>query len=319
MATLKEFLEDSELGSYHKVFPALTIPTIETQDADGYLKVMALAAIEQVKYLETFSGIPLEVLYENIGQRHKASNLLAMSSFRKLPGGSGSGLGLVAMPGETGGGMYEHAFLNLPTISTTEEESFPQALWNVQVSVIRRQTDWLKTLSGIYAEKLQELPQEPSFLQIFLDTVVEFVAGEVLRRLVHLLPGETPPEEWAEAAVSFVGEFILNAWEYLKKYYNETCKILDQMCEENDELLSLVKNSENYMLRAAALTQHEATAKNIIELITGLEDKASKIIPSENTSLSDVVAAIEALAMRDEVIDFGGVHVSMHSKVITEP
>ena len=46
---IKEYLEQSELGSYKKVFPELTIPTLG-DDADGYLRTIAACAIEQVNF-----------------------------------------------------------------------------------------------------------------------------------------------------------------------------------------------------------------------------------------------------------------------------
>ena len=123
MATLKEFLEESELAAFQKVFPALTIPTIETQNADGYLKAMTQAAIEQVKYLNTFAGVPLEVLYENIGQRHKASNVLALSMLRKKSQDSSTsrgGLDLIDIPDDLVAGDYSNAFLPIKADKSTK-------------------------------------------------------------------------------------------------------------------------------------------------------------------------------------------------------
>lgn len=48
-------------------FPSLDIPSIVTEDADGYLKTIAQAAIEQVKFLSVYSGMPLAALYSQAG------------------------------------------------------------------------------------------------------------------------------------------------------------------------------------------------------------------------------------------------------------
>ena len=113
MSDIREYLEDSELRSYNKTFPSLTVPALGL-DADGYLKTLAEAAIEQVKFLNAYAGIPLDVLYENIGQKHKASNLAALSMFRKRTQDEGTtsrGLELVDIPDDAITGTYSNAFL----------------------------------------------------------------------------------------------------------------------------------------------------------------------------------------------------------------
>ena len=87
MSDIKTFLEESELAGYGKTFPTLSVPALGG-DTAGYLKTLAECAIEQIKFLNAYGGVPLDVLYENIGQRHKASNLAALSMFRPSTHGS---------------------------------------------------------------------------------------------------------------------------------------------------------------------------------------------------------------------------------------
>ena len=57
-------IQFSDVNSFNsRNFPILNIPSIETEDANGYLKAIAQAAIEQIRFLNTYSGMPLAALY----------------------------------------------------------------------------------------------------------------------------------------------------------------------------------------------------------------------------------------------------------------
>ena len=309
MGDVRQYLQESELGTYQKVFPALSVPTLG-EDAEGYMKTIAEAAIEQVKFLNTFSGIPLEVLYENVGQRHKASNMMLLSILRKLDTATGDGLNMVQVEGETGG-SYESLFAEFAA-----SEEFSETLWKKQTAVINRQSDWLKTLSGVYAEKIANLPQQPSMLKMFVNYLVEFIITEGVQRIVLRnipdLPGNV--EDYAATLISFFSGALLELWKYIKDYYNETCKILMQMVEENDALCQLDASYDNYRLRTDTLQQHEDAAKNIIELITGLEAKFEKVNPDQG--LQSLIDVLETISYNEEFIDLAGVRVALRSKLI---
>ena len=122
MSDVKEYIQQSELGTYAKTFPALSVPTLGS-DAEGYMKNIAEAAIEQIKFLNTFAQIPVEVLYENVGQRHKASNMLALSILRKKSQDSSTsrgGLDMIDIPDDLVAGDYSNAFLPVKADKTTK-------------------------------------------------------------------------------------------------------------------------------------------------------------------------------------------------------
>lgn len=57
-------------------FPSLSVPTIGTQDADGYLKAIAEASIEQVRFLNTYAGVNLSALYTQSGSLTDSEEML---------------------------------------------------------------------------------------------------------------------------------------------------------------------------------------------------------------------------------------------------
>lgn len=287
-------------------------------DTEGCIATIAAASIEQVKFLNTFAGIPLEILYENVGQRHKASNLMLLSLLKQCEtAGAGDELGLIRINGETGG-MYEGL------IAEVDGGKMPDVVWSSQNEVIKKQTAWLRTLSGTYAEKLANLPKQPSWWSVLGDTVVDWVTDNVIESLVGKLIGEVV-EETEEIAkkrlilmqvFTFLWEYGTNAWEYVKKYYNDTCKICDTMADENDALLKMTNTLEHYDLRTRTLQQHDNAAKNIIELITGLEKQMENVVPTTDSYLP-IVEALQALSYQDQEVDFGGVRVALRSKLLT--
>ena len=311
MGTVKEFLEDSELGKFENVFPVLTVPTLGS-DADGYLRTLAACAIEQVKFLNSYAEIPVATLYENVGQRNKANNLAVLSFLRKT-GNTGEGLGLITIPGEQVG-----------SYSANNETDCPEALWATQTEVVKRQSDFLTTISGTYAEKLAALPQQPSWWGVLFDSAVEYAVGWLGDTLVGAVVGTAANA--AEATqklnvirqlVAFSTEFAFNAWDYVKTYYNDTGLICMQMKAENDALCALPRSRENYALRAQTLIQHDATMKNLIELIDALEKDAQKALPQE--SLTALVQAVQDLRFNGTSLQFPNGHVvTMVGPTITQ-
>jgi len=59
-----------------KAFPSLTVPTITSQDADGYLKAIAEAAAEQIRFLNAYAGVNLSALYTQTGSFSDSEEML---------------------------------------------------------------------------------------------------------------------------------------------------------------------------------------------------------------------------------------------------
>ena len=203
------------------------------------------------------------------------------------------------------------------TTTTTSEpaDTLPQALWDTQTAVINRQSDFLMTISGTYAEKLANLPQQPSWWSVLADSLIEYTVGGIAEYLGSHFIGEAAEDAAAivsranvvRQVIAFLTEFAFNAWEYLKKYYNDSGKICMQMKEENNALAALTKSESNYLLRTSTLTQHEATIKNLIELIDALEKDMQNALPKD--SMSALIQAIQDLRFNGASLQFPDGHV----------
>lgn len=245
---------------------------------------------------ECFQGLGAAALY----------NVAADAPFsggQDAPTASGSG---------SGGGSSEEP-VEPPVV-----ETLPDALWTAQTEVIKRQSDFFMTISGTYAEKLKALPQQPGWGSVLWDTIVEYSIGWIGDTLVTRLAGkvvETAAETTARLNIirqvaAFVTEFLVNAWSYIKDYYNETGKICMQMTAENDALCDLPNSRENYSLRTATLQQHDATAKNLIELVDELERKIQDTIPPNmSQDFTALVQAIQDLRFNGASLQFPNGHV----------
>lgn len=241
---------------------------------------------------ECFQGLGAAALY----------NVAADAPFsggQEPPTASGSGAG-------SGGGSSEEP-IEEPVV-----ETLPDALWTAQTEVIKRQSDFLMTISGTYADKLKALPQQPSWWTVLGDSLLAWGVDELLGIFIHgadAAADATPVSRALEMFVSFLVEFTFNAWDYIKDYYNETGKICMQMKSENDALCALPNSRDNYLLRTATLQQHDATSKNLIELIDALEQdlrRAMQPLPQDFTAL---VQAIQDLRFNGSSLQFPDGHV----------
>ena len=289
MSDIREFLRDSEIGSYQKTFPVLSTPTLGT-DAEGYMKTIAEAAIEQVKFLDTFSGIPIEVLFENVGQRHKASNLMLLSTLQLTDApGSGDGLELIRLPGETSG-SYESI---LQGVTDSEPDEITELLWQAQNILLERQISYLKDIKDTYAEKRQDLPQGFSmrnFVQSdFFKWAVEFaltlIPGEIDDTLYKLL------QEHAHKVIGW-------ALVWLQKAYYAGSRLCAAMADENAYLLKLENSVENYRLRSNVITQHDVSIQSLLQQVALAESQAAEMAAKQTIDEEKRVFMKEALSER---------------------
>lgn len=198
--------------------------------------------------------------------------------------------------------------------AAAESSKFPDELWETQTEVINRQSEFLMTISGTYADKLAALPQQPSWWTVLLDSAVDYGVGWITDTILgKVLEGATEAAEVTQKVnvirqiLAFLTEFAFNAWDYIKKYYNDTGLICMQMKEENNALTKLPKSAENYALRTNTLLQHETTVKNLIELIDVLEKDMKNALPQD--SLAALVQAVKDLRFNGESLQFPDGHV----------
>lgn len=297
MSSLIDFLNTSEIGSYQKTFPALTVPTLGTT-ADDYIKNLAECAIEQTRFLNTFAGLPLEVLYENVGQRHKASNIMAAAILKKT-GNGGTDLGIIDIPGEEAGGTYSNIF---SSEKETENETFSDLLWTAQNRLIERQITYLKDIKDTYAEKRQDLPQGfsmRSFVQSdFFKWAVEFaltlIPGEIDDTLYKLL------QEHAHKVIGW-------ALVWLQKAYYAGSLLCAAMADENAYLLKLEKSLENYKLRSNVITQHDQSIQSLLQQVALAESQAAQMAAKQTIDEEKRAFMKEALSERTFECPYSGI------------
>lgn len=287
MSDLREFLRDSEIGGYQKTFPTLSTPALGS-DADGYMKTIAEAAIEQVKFLNTFSGIPLEVLFENVGQRHKASNLMLLSTLQLTEtAGSGDGLDLIRMTGETGG-SYESILQGV-----TESGEIPDMLWKAQNILLERQISYLKDIKDTYAEKRQDLPQgfsmrnfvQSDFFKWAIEFALTLIPGEIDDTLYKLL------QEHAHKVIGW-------ALVWLQKAYYAGSMLCAAMADENAYLKKLENSVENYRLRSNVITQHDQSIQSLLQQVALAESQAAQMAAKQTIDEEKRAFMKEALSER---------------------
>lgn len=289
MSDLREFLQDSELGGYQKTFPTLSTPTLGS-NADGYMKTIAEAAIEQVKFLNTFSGIPLEVLFENVGQRHKASNLMLLSALKLADDASGGdGLASIRMGGELTG-SYESAFQLSPD---TEEENFNESLWTAQNKLLERQISYLKDIKDTYAEKRQDLPQGFSMRSFVQSDFFKWAVSFALT----LIPGEIDDAIY-QALQEHAHKVIGWALVWLQKAYYAGSLLCAAMADENAYLLKLEKSLENYKLRSTVITQHDQSIQSLLQQVSLAESQAASMAAKQTIDEEKRAFMKEALSER---------------------
>ena len=228
--------------------------------------------------------------------------------------------GAEGQPVSGGGGVPA-----LPAAGDAAAGAIPPALWAAQTVTIQRQSDFLRTLSGTYAEKLAALPAQPGWWAVVGDSVLEWFTGNLTDWLLDGFVGDVVDAgadvlmkiNIIKQIADFLIEFSFNAWDYVKLYYNEVSKICMDMVSENDALCQLEPSYQHYDVRNATQQQHDATMKNIVALIDALEKDMKNALP--NDEMKQLVSGIEALQFNDQEIDFGGVRVALRSKLITEP
>lgn len=263
---IKEYLEDSELGSYHKVFPELTIPTLGS-DADGYLQTIAACAIEQVKFLNSYAGVPLEVLYENVGQRHKASNLSLLAMLRKT-GNAGDGLGLITLPGESEGAYSAY---NAGAVSAD--------IWTAQNNLIEQQNVYLDDVKATFADKRQHLKvgfDMSDFVNSeFFKDFSQAIVAKLVDWITDVIPG-WKDDVILDTIAAYGSRAIGLGLIWLNKQFLAGSQLCERIKEENLQLLKVSATFDLYRLRSDIISQHDNTIQSLLSQIALVETQLMK-------------------------------------------
>lgn len=288
MGTLRTFLETSELATYQKVFPSLTIPTIETQDADGYLKAMTQAVIEQVKYLNTFADIPLEVLYENIGQRHKASNVVAAAMLKKT-GTQGEGLGLISILDDNEGSYSSIMTTISETGETPDALTISADMWRAQSNLIEQQNAYLDDIKETFTQKRDEMGDNFDMKEFTESDTFKALVGAAIQKIIDLITDFIPgviDDAIVDTIASYAPRAIGWGLVWLKKHLTAGAILCERMKEENLQILTVTASFEMYRLRSTVISQHDLTIQSLLSQVAQVEAQVMKDLSWEKATAS---------------------------------
>lgn len=277
MGTVKEFLEDSELGKFGKVFPKLTVPTLGA-DADGYLRTLAACAIEQIKFLNSYSDIPVATLYENVGQRNKANNLALMASVRKT-GSAGDGLGLIAIPGEQEG-----------SYSAYNAGKIPDDLWQAQHNLLEQQNAYLDDVKATFTDKRQNLKVGFDMEAFVSSDVFKAISESIVSRLVDwitdIIPG-VQDDLIFDTVAKYTPRAIGLGMIWLQKQFLAGAVLCERMKEENLQLLKAPQTFDMYRMRSEIISQHDMSMQSMLSQIALVETQLMQDVSGSGETSSE--------------------------------
>ena len=342
-----------------RVFPSLSTgsaPTIEETDVE---KKCLIAIVNQnaemLKFLNALQGIPVVALLQNLGGVRRAANVSALMMAEKIEGVTGADtLNIINIKGETGG-AYQNVMLSASGGASTPEEPLGNeeeltAIWQVQTewlnAEILRLTDMLGILEG---SQTVDMPDGDGSRGLW-SSLMASLAGLYARWALPI--GQfIAVMEALEAGVTLAGyayALYKRFWvekETLRNLPRALISLAKMTLEVLRKLAQIPMSAANFEMRqtmALALTErfeqqlqfyltafnHEATSaavtnfEQITEALEDIEDKGAEITTALATLAEKEEAlklAVESLQYNDQDIDFGGVHVAMRSKLITEP
>lgn len=304
MSDIKTFLQESELATYNKSFPTLTVPTLGA-DAEGYMKNIAEAAIEQIKFMNSFAGIPLDVLYENVGQRHKSSNLLALSMLRKRSQDTGTtsrGLDLIDVPDDETPGDYSNAFL--------PAKLGKQGGISLSKGLIALITNLIGTFTGSKAltavlELIELWFQEGGFLQEVAMSVIDNLIEGIVTLLVQKILGREQIiiGDGSEALVPYLSNIVTAL--QANNYATEATALVQALSQDGALVKQLKdccpKDALDKLVKAFYLNENDATLEKMVKALYVTEERhlSGDIIEIVETGLAQRVHDIEAALRRD--------------------
>lgn len=169
---LQEFLSSTDMTQYNynpstdgdRVFPQLDIyaaPSIEESNVE---KKCLIALVNQnnqlLMFLNSVAGINVATLCENLGGVRRAANVAALLMAQKLEEGAGEGLGLIHVPGDTGG-AYANLFMPETDGGATQPEQpdVPGMVGGI-MAYLSQWSAWLTDAISTYQSNLAHAEDE---------------------------------------------------------------------------------------------------------------------------------------------------------------
>lgn len=328
MSDIRYLLKNSMLHKHTATFPTLTPSSYQIATPDEAVIVLAQCALAQCAWLNAFAGLAVKDLYENIGQNSNAANALAMCVLRATgepEAATEDVIDSIQVQDEAQAREYASIFSGAATAGgVTVDEDNLEAMWSIQNEWIDAEITRLSSLLSLLEQA--ETIEPPNLDDATSRGLWSWITGlpALAARLEPHIAMALRIIEVADAAIN-VGSF---AYAIYKRFWveKETLrnlpKALIALCRMTIELLRKIRqipaSAANFEMRQAMVTDlTERLEQQMQFFITG---QNQYVLPSTMAAgLEQLTQALQDLMYKDESIDFGGVHVATHSKLITEP
>ena len=141
---------------------------------------------------------------------------------------------------------------------------FSKALWDAQTSLISSQSEFIRRIKGMFAQRLENLPELTSKSD-FLKNLFSFLFGVAVELYTESM------------LISNIAQYVFGlVWDGvdgLKKFFTHYDKFLDLMIEENKNLLLVEKSHDNYVMRRQALADNYAAIKQAMDIVDALSSQ----------------------------------------------
>lgn len=307
----------------------LTPSAYQVATPDEAVIILAECALAQCAWLNAFAGLPVKDLYENIGQNSNAANALAMCVL-STTGESGTAqneiIENIRVQGESLPTEYESIFSGAATSGggMTVDEGGLAEMWSIQNDWIDAEITRLSALLSLLERA--ETIEPPNLDDATSRGLWSWITGlpALAARLEPHIAMAIRIIEVADAAIG-VGTF---AYSIYKRFWveKETLRNLPQaliaLCRMTIELLRKIRQIP------ASAANFEARQQMVTDLTERIEQQMQFFYTGQNqylqpstmaAGMEQLTRALQDLMYKEDSIDFGGVHVATHSKLITEP
>lgn len=288
---IREQLKTTPLSQLTATFPTLSIPSDPT-DFDDAIKKMCQSQAEMLKWLNTFAGIKICDLYENIGGGRNAANASALLMMAKDTGASGAtALDSITISGETAAayksiGNPEALIAEIQRIS----DCIPPEIGSLEAE--------LKRIADAVGRKLE--PVAPGKFTGMLSTILSFMPAlskllPIAELIEGYIGGEGPVAEAAVQTYDSLLDGVIN-------YY------IESLIEENDQ--QPVQNIEEGLTRIIAVLEKglihvsadkgylhylrtEKTTDGEAAALASIWEKQDAQIDAQNAYIDDIVVTLD--------------------------
>ena len=313
--TLHDYLSSTDITEYNynpstdgdRAFPVLELSAAPTLTESEVEKKCLIALVNQNNQLLTFlnsvSGIKVATLCENLGGVRRAANVAALLMAQKIEDGVGEGLGLIHVPGETGG-AYANLFMpsGEDDGNTPEDETILTGVWTAQTALINQQSAYLDDIKATFTEKRAHLPVGFS-MDKFVDSsffkyLAEIAVKKVIDLITDLIPGQIDDiviDNFSEYGVKLFGAALC----WLQKVYYAGSQLCERMKAENGEIAKMTASWGNYSVRSGIITQHDMSIQSLMAQVSLAEQE---VMEHSTTESLDKLAKSQADSALQEPI-----------------